>query len=381
MAWRSEETVMPTAHPRTARPSAAGKAKANPAGARRYCMQPVQAPRQFDSSVSAGRAAAILAGSKKWVNGTQLNYYCYKRGDGVPAAWQGNSADTAVVEEAFETWAKLGIGIAFRRVEAPEDAIVRIGFDPQDGSWSYVGRDVLTVRDPLQRTMNFGWPLNNDYGRDTALHEIGHTLGLEHEHQNPHAGITWNRQAVIDYFSGPPNHWQESQIEWNILRKLPPSQVKGTIWDPDSVMHYHFEPGLIDAPAQYREGLVPKGGLSYADKAWVVESYPGVRAPALGSLKVGLSQLLKIKAGETRNFEFVPPRTRTYNIGTFGTSDTVLVLFEVTPAGNVQIAGSDDSGSDVNARVNMRLQKGRHYLVGIRLYYADAALETSLMAW
>jgi hypothetical protein len=221
MALRSEETDMPTAHPRTARPSAAGKAKAHPAGARRYCMQPVQAPRQFDSSVSASRASAILAASKKWVNGTQLNYYCYKRGDGVPAAWQGNSADTAVVEEAFETWAKLGIGIGFRRVEAPEDAIVRIGFDPQDGSWSYVGRDVLTVRDPLQRTMNFGWPLNNDYGRDTALHEIGHTLGLEHEHQNPHAGITWNRQAVIDYFSGPPNHWQESQIEWNILRKIP----------------------------------------------------------------------------------------------------------------------------------------------------------------
>jgi hypothetical protein len=29
----------------------------------------------------------------------------------------------------------------------------------------------------------------------------------------------------------------------------------------------------------------------------------------------------------------------------------------------------------------MRLQKGRHYLVGVRLFYADAALETSLMVW
>jgi len=57
------------------------------------------------------------------------------------------------------------------------------------------------------------------------------------------------------------------------------------------------------------------------------------------------------------------------------------VLFEVTPAGNVQIAGNDDSGTERNARVSMRLQKGRHYLVGVRLFYADAALETSLMAW
>ena len=27
---------------------------------------------------------------------------------------------------------------------------------------------------------------------DTALHGIGHTLGLPHEHQNPNAGIVWD---------------------------------------------------------------------------------------------------------------------------------------------------------------------------------------------
>ena len=128
-------------------------------------------------------------------------------------------------------------------------------------------------------------------------------------------------------------------------------------------------------------GLTPKGGLSPADKSWVVQSYPGAKAPTLPQLKVGLSQLLKLKAGETRVFEFAPTRTRTYNVGTFGTSDTVLVLFEVTPTGNVQIAGNDDSGTDLNAHVQMRLQKGRKYQAGVRLYYADAALETSLMVW
>jgi hypothetical protein len=347
---------------------------------RRCCVLPVQPKRKFDPSVAPGRVEAIIINGKKWVNGTQLTYYCFQRGDAVPTAWHGSTADIAVVDSSFEAWAKLGLGISFRKVDAPEDAIVRIGFDQQDGSFSYVGRDVRDlVPSPQERTMNFGWPLTDDHGHDTALHEIGHTLGLAHEHQNPNAGIIWNRSAVIAYFSGPPNYWSLEKIERNILSKIPADKIKGTTWDPDSVMHYRFNAGLIEAPAKYTAGLTPKGGLSKLDKAWVVESYPGV-APT-STLEVGVSQLLQLKAGETRTFDFLPTRTRTYNIGTFGTSDTVMVLFEVTPSGNVEIAGADDSGTDLNAKVSMRLQKGRHYQIGVRLYHADAALETSLMAW
>lgn len=347
----------------------------------RYCSQPIQAQREFDADVSAGRASAIIAFDKKWVNGTQLTYHCFKNGDAVPRSWQGDANDIEAVDQAFAAWAGLGLGIGFRKMDHAADAQVRIGFDPDDGSWSYVGRDVLGRRDPLERTMNFGWPLTTPYGHDTALHEIGHTLGLEHEHQNPFAGIEWNREAVLGYFEGPPNNWSAQQIEWNILRKITPAEVKGTDWDPDSVMEYQFGAGMIAAPERFQHGLAPRGGLSDADKAWVIKSYPSAEPASVPELKVGLSQLLKLQAGETRVFDFKPTRTRTYNIGTFGTSDTVLVLFEVTPEGNVQIAGNDDSGSDLNAKVTMRLLRGRHYQVGVRLYWADAALETALLAW
>lgn len=369
---------------RSSKPHSAAATAAMPAGEGklRYCAQPMQMPRVFDPNVPPGRASAILAFSKKWVNATQLSYYCFRKSDAVPAAWRGSPADISAVDKAFQQWADLGLGISFRAVTTPQDAQVRIGFDPSDGSWSYVGRDVLNIRDPMARTMNFGWALTTPYGYDTALHEIGHTLGLQHEHQNPNAGITWNRQAVLDYFRGPPNNWGEQQIEWNILRKIPPSEVKGTNWDPDSVMEYQFGPGLIDAPAAFKaSGLFPKGGLSPDDVRWVRESYPAVAAAKIPVLQVGLSQLLQLTAGETRVFAFKPTRTRSYNVGTFGSSDTVMVLFEVTDQGNVEIAGNDDSGTDLNAKVKMRLQKGRNYQVGVRLYHTDAAAETALLVW
>lgn len=207
---------------------------AAPSSRLRYCVQPLQRAREFDAEVSANRSFSIIRFGKKWVNGTDLTYYCYRNGDAVPAAWQGGGADVEAVRTAFQKWFALGIGISFREVQRPDDAMVRVGFDAGDGSWSYVGRDVLNVRDPVERTMNFGWSLTTPYGRDTALHEIGHTLGLEHEHQNPFAGIVWDEEAVRVYFRGPPNNWSDAQIDRNIrARSVQSFRAARGAWRPE----------------------------------------------------------------------------------------------------------------------------------------------------
>lgn len=109
---------------------------------------------------------------------------------------------------------------------------VRISFDPNIGSWSYVGTDCLWVSAD-QPTMNFGW-----LDKAVVLHEFGHMLGLVHEHQNPEGGIQWNREQVIEDLSGYPNYWDENTIEWNIFRRYSEDKVQGTELDPMSIMMY-----------------------------------------------------------------------------------------------------------------------------------------------
>ncbi|WP_374089487.1 hypothetical protein [Methylomicrobium lacus] len=56
--------------------------------------------------------------------------------------------------------------------------------------------------------MNFGWNLTEAASEiDTAIHEIGHTLGFPHEHQNPNSGIAWDEEAVYHSLAQPPNSW------------------------------------------------------------------------------------------------------------------------------------------------------------------------------
>lgn len=348
------------------------------------CELPPVPEREFAQNVNPFRAQLIRWTDKKWVNGTVLHYYFFnRRSDGPNGRWVGPDTQRESVRKAFNKWKKLPIGLEFREVTNREDAEIRIGFDQRDGSWSYVGRDLLQYApDPNERTMNFGWDLTTSYGGDTALHEIGHTLGFPHEHQNPNAGIVWNEAAVYDYFRGPPNRWDNAQIEHNILRKLPAGAVSGSAWDPDSIMHYGFEAGLIDKPAKYRNGISPAPGLSPVDVNEARKFYPGTpKKPKIPELVVYQSRQLHLSPGEQTDFRIEPDFTRNYTIQTFGESDSVIVLFEDVGGEPRYVAGDDDSGHDGNARIVTKLQRGGKYILRIRLYYGSIRGNMAIFMW
>jgi len=337
---------------------------------RKLCKQAPQVIRTFAPSVNAHRVAFILPNLNKWVNGTEITYIFVGK---------GTDADKAVVRKAFKTWKEQGIGLSFNEVKTVDEAMVRIGFNHKDGSWSYVGREILN-HSKKEKTMNFGWPLSDDaYGMTTAIHEIGHTIGFEHEHQSPFAGIEWNKPAVYKEFSGRPNKWKPKEIDANILDKIPANQLTGSNWDAKSIMEYEFGPGLIIKPDEYKNGIYPSGVISTQDIMAVRSIYPPVSKSKYVKLQLNKSAPITVDSGAQVDFLFKAPTTRKYTFQTVGKLDTVMVISELVKTKKEYLSGDDDSGTDNNSMIRLPLVKGREYLINIRVLYNAEAVGGSII--
>ena len=180
-------------------------------------------------------------------------------------------------------------------------------------------------------------------------------------------------------FSGSPNHWDLETIHCNILRKIHPTAIDGSEWDPNSIMHYRFRAGLILKPERYRKTpLIPKPGLSPTDIQQMRAFYPPLRS-SLPELRPLRSATPTLAPGEQANYLIRPTETREYAIQTFGAADSVVVLFEQIDAINHYVDADDDSGVDRNASLRQRLIRGRTYVLRLRLYYARRSAELAVM--
>ena len=308
--------------------------------------------RRQRSIMFGNRQRAIIQFRKLWVNGSTLRVRFL----------DGSTRQQAIAKEQASWWTRhANLQFEFGN---DADAEIRISFDENDGAWSYVGTDAANIPQN-QATLNLGFL---DGG--TAAHEFGHAIGLSHEHQNPQGGIEWNEEVVIRDLSGPPNNWNEQQIRHNVLNKYSVDQIKGTEFDPDSIMLYFFPDNWV----KNGEGTKANDVLSSLDEAFIAseEAYPRAASSEVTEIPVidTSGVMADIGApGEEDIFKFRVDRSGRHLIETGGQTDVVMKLFGPNSQ-TLLIAEDDDGGEGRNSRIVSDLIEGE-YFVQIRHYNSN----------
>lgn len=303
---------------------------------------------QHQNIIQPGRgpSRAVAIPSCFWINGSTLRVRFLG----------GTAGQQAIAREQAGWWTKHA-NLTFNFNNAP-DAEIRISFDPTDGAWSYLGTDARGIP-ANDATMNLGFL---DGG--TAGHEFGHAIGLAHEHQNPDGGIIWNEAVVLQALAGPPNFWSAEQARHNVIKKYEANQIRGTKFDPASIMLYFFPPEWT----QNGIGTTQNETLSVTDKAFVAsakmypKSSPGVAAAV--TLKVNAKSRTSASIGKPMEedlFKFTVANGGRHIIDTRGPTDVVMRLFGPNSQTDV-IAEDDDSGVDANARIVADLIPGEYFV-------------------
>ncbi len=158
------------------------------------------------------------------------------------------------VMAAVDNWIR-GASIHFAFVDDVADSEVRISFEghAETGTWSYLGTQALAVprTDP---TTILDVASYSDTDREQAIHhEVGHILGLTHEHQNPAATALLNWPVVYSELTGPPNYWPQAAVDDNLRPAKPdsiPAIYRVKVFDPTSVMLYSFPRKWLNMPIQ-----------------------------------------------------------------------------------------------------------------------------------
>lgn len=170
---------------------------------------------------------------------------------------------------------------ASRSCDINQPSSIRVGFS-EPGYWSYVGTESLDTRIIKLSSVNleaFDTNLPDDATvKRLVLHEFGHALGFDHEHQAPSAGcdseIDW---AYADQWLGKQG-WSPQMVKDNLgALDVSSGAYAGpalTSVDRKSIMHYSLPPQLFLKGQQSKCWIPNNADLSDIDKKGMASAYP-----------------------------------------------------------------------------------------------------------
>jgi hypothetical protein len=157
-------------------------------------------------------------------------------------------------------------------VETKVDPQVRIAFAADDGYWSYVGTDILSIpkNQPTMNLDSFSMKTPDSEFYRVVRHETGHTLGFPHEHMRKQLVDRLDRAKTLAYFESTQG-WSEPEVIAQVLTPLEDAQLIATAFaDQHSIMCYEI-PGTIT-----KDGKPIIGGtdIDASDRAFIATVYP-----------------------------------------------------------------------------------------------------------